>query len=572
MEAVFVTFYGLTAHKATYGRGVNDSSYTKDFIQLVQDPEFRDALERLFPRVRPGDKATKIVYRWPGGSSEGSVEYESADRPHLAWLKTVGAPLPWKMDPAPKEAGPETIPGDPKATDATTADEQFRNLQTGGLGQPYLVAVKLKDEPGVLHVRAYVEGPSDELAFAGTHLLPAPVQTLIESASKNRAFKWALFDSHASIMTSDVAAAIERLEQNPSLLLVGPPGTGKTVLLESLIDFVANPSRGILFDPDSSHDAWMEQGEPTPGKARSLVFHPAYTYDNLVVGLLPEPVAGGGVGVRAVPGPLVSLAHYASQPNRRALLVLDEFNRANAAAVLGDALGLLDKDKRGRARIDLPYADLKLKVSDEFEANGSVEVNPNFTLPPNLWIVAAMNTSDRSVAPLDAALRRRFTIVEMGPDYELLAQQLNADPDADLSADISDWTQGHVGQLAVELLRSLNKRIDAVVGVDFRLGHSNFWHVRGDTVDAAILSLASAYDHRLVQSLRLTLQDDDGALAAVLRAGTSDQPLGDSASAAWWAKADPELGTFASDRLHVRELSAMNSDQTLSELRRQAGL
>jgi 5-methylcytosine-specific restriction protein B len=354
------------------------------------------------------------------------------------------------------------------------------------------------------------------------------------------------------------------------LLLIGPPGTGKTVLLEHLIDFVENPGRGVQFDADKAHDAWEEVEGTEPGKTASLVLHPSYQYDNLVVGLLPRPAEGGGVGVRVATGPLVNLAHYASQDGRRALLVLDEFNRANAAAVLGDTLALLDKDKRGRAHIDLAYGDLGIQVPDGYAANGTTGADAHFTLPPGLWVVAAMNTSDRSVAPLDAALRRRFTIVEKQPDYDLLAEHLGADAGLDLTEPLEQWTVEHVSTLAVELLRALNARIDAVLGIDFRLGHSNVWGVEGSTVEEALLALCSAFDHRIVQTLRLSLQDDDGALAAILRAGTSEQPLSGEVGVAWWVKPDAELGTYASARLHVQEVSALSTDAVFSELKRQA--
>lgn len=572
VEAVFVIFYNLSAHKAVYGRGVGGDGYTKDYIQLVQDPDFREALEQLFPR-EPGEKSTPIEYRWPGGSSPGSIEFESADRPHLAWLKKVGAPQPWKMIVAPTSETVETVPGDPGHTDAVAATTEFHALGDKGC-RPYLVAVKLRNEANVLHVRAYIENPTPDLRHAGVELLPAAVHGLVEKATHNRAFKWALFDSCGVLVPPEVEQAVVALEENPNLLLTGPPGTGKTVLLEQLADFVENPGQGIFFDPDSTHDAWKNPpATATPGKATALVLHPSYQYDNLVLGLLPQPAENGGVGIRVSTGPLVNLAHYASEPDRQALLVLDEFNRANAAAVLGDTLALLDKDKRGRAHINLPYEDLIIQVPEEYAANGTTEVAPQFTLPPNLWIVAAMNTSDRSVAPLDAALRRRFTIVERQPDYDLLSGRLGGDDDEqDLSVDIAEWTCGHVGRLASDLLRSLNGRIDAVLGTDFRLGHSNFWHVDGKTVDAALLSLATAFDRRIVQTLRLSLQDDDAALAAILRAGADQSPRGGNSSVAYWVRPSSELGTFASSRLHIREISALPSDKILAELKYQAEL
>lgn len=571
VEAVFVVFYGLTAHKATYGRDVvGDTTYTKDYIQLIQEPEFREALERLFPRS-PGAKGTQIEYRWPGGSSGGQVIFESKDRPHLAWLKTVGAPAPWKMADNPDDTGPETIPGDPTRTDPASATAQFNALVSNGI-QPYLVAVKLRGETNVLHVRAYIADPPAGLEFADLDLLPAPVRALAEKTSSSRAFKWALFDSSSAVMSPEVSAIVERLEDNPCLLLSGPPGTGKTALLNSLVDFVENPGRGVQFDPDENHDAWSEISGAVPGMSRTVVMHPSYSYDNLMVGLLPEPAPGGGVGVKVATGPLVNLAHYASAGGNRALLVLDEFNRANAAAVLGDALALLDKDKRGLAHIDLPYGELGIEVPAEFAANGSRDVAPRFTLPPNLWIVAAMNTSDRSVAPLDAALRRRFPTKRMWPDYEALAQHLGADPDADLAQDLHDWTSGHVGKLAVALMRSINARIDAVMGADFQLGPSNVWHIGGESVPAQLLSLAAAFDGSIVDSLKMSLQDDDGALGAILLAGTPDAPLGGRKVAARWHRPDPSLGSFASDRIQLREVAALSPESGLAELKRQAGV
>lgn len=569
VEAVFVIYYGLSAHKATYGR-LEDNTYTKDYIQLPQDADFRESLAKLFPPAVPGEKKTTIEYQWPGGSSEGFIDFQSADRPHLAW-PISGAPEPWKMTRSPSSTTPSSIPGDSDLTDPEAATEQLLKLQESGL-QPYLVAVKLKDEPNILHVRAYLAGTAPSLQFADVNVLPSRIRDLVKSASKNRIFKWGFFDSGNALTDPDVATALERLEENPSLLFIGPPGTGKTVLLDKLVRHIESPGHEFAFDPELNHDAWDETVHSAPaGLTRTVVFHPSYAYDNLVIGLLPTPTASGsGVAVRAATGPLVNLAQYAATTGNRALLVLDEFNRGNAAAILGDALALLDKDKRGKAFIDLPYSELDVTVPEEFASGTDAKVSSRFTLPANLWIVAAMNSSDRSVAPLDAALRRRFTIVEMAPDYDALSSHLGADESAELRTPLSDWSVGPVGKLAVELLRSLNRRIDAVLGTDFRLGQSNLWNVRGDTVSDSIRRLASAFDHRIVQTLRLSLQDDDGSLAALLLAGTSESPTGGSSSAIWWKKADSHLGSYAADRVHVRNLSSLGEDLAVVELLRQA--
>lgn len=183
-----------------------------------------------------------------------------------------------------------------------------------------------------------------------------------------------------------------------------------------------------------------------------------------------------------------------------------------------------------------------------------------------------MNSSDRSVAPIDAALRRRFSIVEIAPDYELLGKHLEADGVADLTAPWNAWTGKSVARLAVELLRGLNMRIDAALGRDFLLGQSNFWQVRGDTPEEALRSLASAWDLRVVQTVRLALQDDDDTLAFILNAGKSSDAVESSTQAAWWKKADPAHERFARARLDFNILAAMQTPALHVELKRLAGI
>lgn len=568
VDAVWVWYFGTAAQKATYGR--LGGGYTKDYLQVSGDCEER-MVSRFPPNAGEGtqDERANLTFRWPGGQAAGFVK-RSADRHHLSWGTIDGAPAPWKLTLNPSKAGPGTIPGNPDGTTAEEADQFLLELGEKNL-TAYLLAVKLRDEPDVLHIRAYIKDPGADLGFADTSFLPDAVQALTAKATRSNACASLLLEGEGTELTPDVAAVLEKFEDNPNLLLVGPPGTGKTVLLERLTKYLEKPGTGIFFDPNKNHDAWSQQPDTVlPGKTRTVVLHPSYSYDNLVLGLMPIPT-DSGVAVKVATGPLVNLAHYASEGSNRALLVLDEFNRGNAAAVLGDVLALLDKDKRGNAFVDLPYSDLEVSVPAEFAAQSSATIDSRFTLPPNLWIAAAMNSSDRSVAPLDAALRRRFSIVEMPPDYESLSIKLNADPTFDLDAPFEEWTLGSVGALAVQLLRSLNERIDAVLGQDFRLGQSNFWNVRGSTPEIMLYSLAAAWDRRVTQTLRLSLQDNDDLLSAILVAGSADQPAADPEKrAAWWKAAHSSLGSHGNARLHFNELSGLGTTEILVELRRHA--
>lgn len=285
-----------------------------------------------------------------------------------------------------------------------------------------------------------------------------------------------------------------------------------------------------------------------------MVFHPSYTYENFVMGLLPD-VADGAVTVTPHVGPLLELAQFASEATEnKALLILDEFNRGNAAAIFGDMLGLIDGDKRDVASIDTPYAHLGPKT-------GLGPLGRTITLPEDLRIIAAMNSADRSVAPLDAALRRRFSIIHVDPDIDLLRNHLNASVDEDFQVNDPDtWTTaGHVAAVAVELLESLNRRIMFVLGRDFLLGQSVFWNlaVTAD-VDAALESLAAALDNQVLGTLALSFTDDDEGLAAVL--GVTEAK--NAPAAAYWKAPPTDLMRWP-NRLELRRFQEFE----LSELK-----
>ena len=84
-------------------------------------------------------------------------------------------------------------------------------------------------------------------------------------------------------------------------------------------------------------------------------------------------------------------------PLKNYILVIDEINRANLSAVLGELIYALEY--RGEA-VQSMYA---------------IEGENNLILPPNLYIIGTMNTADRSVGHIDYAIRRRFAFVNILP-------------------------------------------------------------------------------------------------------------------------------------------------------------
>ena len=114
----------------------------------------------------------------------------------------------------------------------------------------------------------------------------------------------------------------------------------------------------------------------------------------------------GGAALTVKPGPLKRLADEAREaPGKPFVLVIDEINRANIAKVFGELYFLLEY--RG-AEVELLYS-----------------AGERFALPPNLFIVGTMNTADRSIALLDAAMRRRFVFLSMASEEPALAGMLH---------------------------------------------------------------------------------------------------------------------------------------------------
>ena len=113
-----------------------------------------------------------------------------------------------------------------------------------------------------------------------------------------------------------------------------------------------------------------------------------------------------------VPGPFLRLLAKAYQnPDKDYLLIIEELNRANAAAVFGDAFQLLDRKADGTSEYPIALSeDMK-----QFFQNMKLEIDELF-LPANFFIWATMNSADQGVFPIDTAFKRRWDFEYLGID------------------------------------------------------------------------------------------------------------------------------------------------------------
>ena len=233
------------------------------------------------------------------------------------------------------------------------------------------------------------------------------------------------------------------LERKGQVILYGPPGTGKTYWANrSALDISALEAFGRPIDELPSGEQDKVRGTPLmPGLVRSCTFHPAYGYEDFLEGYRPQQGTGGQLVFELRDGIFRQICREASAaPDRRFILLIDEINRGDIPRIFGELLTLLEMDKRDRFRLQLP-------LSGDW-----------FTVPPNVWIIGTMNTADRSIALLDAALRRRFGFVELMPEPAVFEASQVAG-----SLPLGPW------------LRALNRRVREHVGRDARnlqIGHA----------------------------------------------------------------------------------------------------
>jgi 5-methylcytosine-specific restriction protein B len=241
-----------------------------------------------------------------------------------------------------------------------------------------------------------------------------------------------LIAAGAFLDETEVQEIIERLHTKKAMILQGPPGVGKTFLSRKL--------------------AYALMKEIDHERFEMVQFHQSYSYDDFVRGYRPMPSKPGSFMLQN--GIFYDFCQKATKnPDREYVFIIDEMNRGNLSQIFGELLMLIEADKRG------PEFAVPLAYRNEDE--------PEFFVPPNLYLIGLMNVADRSLAMVDYALRRRFVFITLRPQYgsPLFRQWLlERGMDAELVKTI------------VEGMTRLNTQIreDPSLGENYEIGHSYF--------------------------------------------------------------------------------------------------
>lgn len=172
---------------------------------------------------------------------------------------------------------------------------------------------------------------------------------------------------------------VKLAERNQQLLLMGPPGVGKTHY--------------------AMWCAYKLTKENTEGNWLLVQFHRSYKYEDFIERVVFES-GPGGLRTTFKPMIFLKLCRIAEKnPDKKYVLITDEINRAEVPVVFGELLYALEF--RGR-EVRLAYSGQPFKV------------------PENIYVISTANSIDRGTFELGVAVRRRFKVIPLEPDIEKL--------------------------------------------------------------------------------------------------------------------------------------------------------
>ncbi len=187
-------------------------------------------------------------------------------------------------------------------------------------------------------------------------------------------------------------------------ILFGAPGTGKSFTI--------------------NNDAKELIGEENEDDYERVTFHPDYSYANFVGTYKPVPTIDSdgkeAITYEYVPGPFMRVYVNALKNSRTDdikpfLLIIEEINRANVAAVFGDIFQLLDRGDNFVSEYPIQASeDIKKYLADELKVDPSEVCK--IRIPDNMFIWATMNSADQGVFPMDTAFKRRWDFTYLGID------------------------------------------------------------------------------------------------------------------------------------------------------------
>lgn len=303
-----------------------------------------------------------------------------------------------------------------------------------------------------------------------THTQPIPIENV---------------DFHIETNNNGVSGqALMGRYSSKNIILYGPPGTGKTYNTVRKAVEIIEPDKGW---GDKDYKAVKEEYNKllNEGRINFVTFHQSYGYEEFIEGIKPS-TDGGNVTYKVEQGVFLQFcenAKKAENKDKNFVFIIDEINRGNISKIFGELITLIEDNKRDGAieamSVKLPYS------------------HKSFSVPDNIYIIGTMNTADRSIAAIDTALRRRFTFIEMMPDYAVLKGVKVSDIDI------------------AEMLKTMNERIAVLYDREHTIGHAYFMPLKNKD-EPKIADLKDIFRNKILPLLQEYFYEDYGKIRLVL--------------------------------------------------------
>lgn len=290
----------------------------------------------------------------------------------------------------------------------------------------------------------------------------------------------------------DTFDVLRNLQTKRNVLLMGAPGTGKSMIMNEVahafegnaaatqppthIPGAAVPIPAVAAENTIGALAMMQR---THRKVFRTTLHQNSKYRDFLTGIIPR--IDGNDGYQISEGILYRANEFAKQPDSAALLIIDELNRGPAIEVFGGSIVAIEPDKR------LDDNNVPTEKTQFFEI-----VSPQtgdyieYAFSPHLYILAAMNQADVSVAPLDVAFMRRWMSMMLYPNYDPIYEKFNID--RTVMPPTENPSIPDIFHAAVKALETINKKISIGRGAEYQLGQGVFLSTepKGNTINDAL--------------------------------------------------------------------------------------
>lgn len=317
------------------------------------------------------------------------------------------------------------------------------------------------------------------------------------------------------------------LDRKHNVILMGAPGTGKSRLINEVSEaFLTNTEKlttpshnvGAAVPIPATKKTGMEESflKKKNRKVFRTTLHQNSKYRDFLTGIVPSISTAGGFQISE--GILYRANEFAKQEDSAALLIIDELNRGPAVEVFGGSIVAIENDKR------LSEDNKMLPTTQTFEIVNPVDGKMiEYAFSSNLYILAAMNQADVSVAPLDVAFLRRWQPYKLRPDYDVVAKKYNISL-SQKTPDVPTTSQDVIG-VAVRALREINRKISIGRGEDYQLGHGVFLssEPKDNSIDAALEFVLEIWS-MIYSHIEELFFGDVESIAFIVRANTVNSP------------------------------------------------